>query len=61
MISDIRSGELGRDLMKSFNCQEDAAIVEGWSMQRCQLDLITMIRLSLVRLILELKDVVRHE
>ena len=42
-VLDIRSGEFGRDLMKSFSCQEDTTIVEWWSMQRCQLDLITMI------------------
>ena len=42
-VLDIRSGEFGRDSMKSFVCQEDAATVKGWSMQRCQLDFITMI------------------
>ncbi len=27
-VLDIRSGEFGRDLMKSFNCQEDATTVD---------------------------------
>jgi hypothetical protein len=41
-VLDIRSGEFRRDLMKSFSCQEDAATVELWTRQRCQLDLSTM-------------------
>ncbi|KAK2449020.1 hypothetical protein QL285_008258 [Trifolium repens] len=43
LISDICPGELGRDLIKSLGCQEDAATVEWWRRHGCQLDLITMI------------------